>query len=540
MISMLLVSLLVFPLMAFAAEQPIHLFLNGKQLSAEVAPRIVQGNTIVPVRIIAESLGSKVQWEEKSRKVTVAKDDINIQLFINKQEVTVNNKRLKLETAPAILEGSTMLPLRFISEQFGVKVTWDEMTRSVFLFQPEQDIKVAVASPAAPNDEQGSEQEDGDATKAPVKPDKPDGKDQDKADKPSDKSVDKSSDKSTGSDKPEFQSPPSATDPAGKPFDKNTPAGQSNQASSVQSGQQGQTTEDNSFEALTTVRSVTMEGDRLSVKTSGPKAAPNVSYTAEPNRIVIDIPHGRLDPALKLGTNGEGIIKVNNQFAPQIRYLLFSKDSSIVRIIIDLSKKVTLKPVTAGSASELAWALIPPKERYRVVVDPGHGGKDTGAVSLTKRYEKDFVLALGNKIHKLLEKEPKIEAFITRNDDTFVELADRAAFANDREADLFVSVHGNSTGKETVRGVETYYFTEQSLPFANLMHKQMLKATGFPDRKVKQSGFYVIKNTTMPSLLLEVGFLSNETDENTMFQDAFQNQVAASIVAAIKQQLNID
>ncbi|TDF99390.1 N-acetylmuramoyl-L-alanine amidase family protein [Paenibacillus piri] len=583
MIFMLLVSLLAVPLMAFAAEQPIHLFLNGKALAAEVAPKIVQGNTVVPVRVIAESLGSKVQWEEKSRKVTVAKDDINIQLFINKQEVTVNNKRFQLETAPAIMDGSTMLPLRFVSEQFGVKVTWDEPTRSVFLFQEtdmsddEADLAAelegeAVDGKAAASDKEGRPVDgkpaaDKDQGKAGDKSgDKEPAKTSDKtADKDAGNTTNKTTDKDAGktADKPGAAgAAPLPGDAAGKdkPCDKNAVSGQQPPAGQPGQGQQGQLgqpvqsgqavqpgqTNPNSpanckaAEAATTVQSIVLDGDQLIVKASGAKAVPNVSYTDEPKRIVIEIPDAQLDPALKLGANGEGVSKDKSQTVSQIRYLLFSKESTNVRIIIDLSKKIDLKPSNASSPTQLVWSLIAPKDRYRVVIDPGHGGKDTGAISITKRLEKDFVLALSTKVHKLLEKEPKIEALLTRKDDTFVELSDRADYANDRQADLFVAIHGNSAGKETVRGVETYYYTEQSASFAALMHKQLLKSTGFPDRKVKQSGFYVVKNTTMPSLLLEVGFLSNQTDESTMFQDAFQNQVAASIVAAIKQQLNID
>ncbi|WP_258216071.1 N-acetylmuramoyl-L-alanine amidase family protein [Paenibacillus radicis (ex Xue et al. 2023)] len=536
-ISLLLLSMLMVPMLAFAAEKPINLFLNGKQLSANVAPKIVEGNTVVPVRIIAESLGSKVDWEEKSGKVTVDKDKVNIQLFINKQEVIVNKKKYQLEVAPAIMEGSTMLPLRFVSEQLGVKVIWDDLTRSVFLFDSEQDANSSAVSPAQPNEGQAGA---ADKTKVPSKPadnsngkgtDKTTDKSTDKAsdkitDKPIDKTTDKPIDKSDGAT--ELPVKEAAVKPGEKPVTE------------AQPGKQNPAASDKNSELTTTLSSISMDGDQFIVKTSGTKVTPNLISSNEGNRITIDFPNSKLDPALKLGANGEGIIKQNNQAVSQIRYLLFSKDSSIVRIIIDLSKKSAFKPATASTAAQFVWAIIPAKDRYRVVIDPGHGGKDTGAISVTKRLEKDFVLALGTKIHALLEKEPKIEAFITRKDDTFVELADRAAFANDRDADLFISVHGNSAGKETVRGVETYYYTDQSLDFANLMHKHMLKSTGFTDRKVKQSGFYVVKNTNMPSLLLEVGFLSNQTEENAMFQDAFQNQVAASIVTAIKQQLNID
>ncbi|WP_028548619.1 N-acetylmuramoyl-L-alanine amidase family protein [Paenibacillus sp. UNC451MF] len=539
LISFLLVSLLVFPMMAFAAVPQIQLYLNGKQLAAEVAPRIIKENTVVPVRIIAESTGAKVQWDGKNRKVTVDKSGMSIQLFIDKQDALVNNKSVKLETAPAIIDGNTMLPLRFVSEQLGVKVTWDELTRSVFLFQTDGDVKEDVSSPIAGEEgkqegntgaaaSETSKEDNTSSGKQPTTPtDKPSVKPSDSNGASTDKPADKPDKDKNDTTSPNKETGSTSTTP-GK-----TEAG---------GDQKGQQTKpgDKVKEPVTTIRSISLEGEQLIVKTTGAESKPNVSKLSEANRIVIDIPYSQLDPSLKVNDKGEGTVKGNQNNVSQIRYLLFSKESSIVRIIIDLSKKVDFKLSSAKTPNQLIWTFSPAKEQFKVVIDPGHGGKDTGAVSITKRYEKDFVLALGTKVYKLLEKEPRIEPVMTRDDDTFVELADRASFANEMKADLFVAIHGNSTGKESVAGVETYYYTEQSLPFAQIMHEQLLKSTQFPDRKVKQNNFYVVKNTTMPSLLLEIGFLTNRSEEAAMFQDSFQDQVAASIVAAIKQQLNID
>lgn len=588
LICMLLVSLLVFPVMSFAAVQPIQLFLNGKQLSAEVPPRIVQNNTIVPVRVIAESLGSEVKWEEKSRKVTVDKSGVNIQLFIDKHDALVNEKSFKLETAPTIVEGNTMLPLRFVSEQFGVNVTWDELTRSVFLQQeaaavvsgkeqadaslkdnkpadqqsgknePSSDKKSDKDKPssdkqpeaAKPGDKSSDKPSDKSAAggaqdkgnNAGSSADKPGTKPADKspdktADKPSDKSADKPGDKS--GDKPGDKAADKTGDKVtGKPGEK-----QQDKTDSGKDGKQGDGTGDKETkETKTAIRSISLEGTKFVVKTNGASAKPTVTAQPDKNQIIIDIANAELDPALKLNDKGEGEIQQKNENVAKIRYLLFSKESSIVRIIIDLSKKVDFRPSTAFSAtsSQLSWTLTAAKDQYKVVIDPGHGGKDTGAKSFAKRFEKEFVISLGAKVHKLLEKEPRIQSYMTREDDTFIELEDRVQFANDMKADLFVSVHGNAAVKESIEGVETYYYTEQSLDFAKQMHEKLLKSTKFNDRKVKQNDFYVVKNTTMPSVLLEIGFLTNKSEEAAMFQNEFQDQVAASIVAAIKQQLNID
>jgi N-acetylmuramoyl-L-alanine amidase len=459
---------------ANAASSSIQLFLNGQPLVSEVEPRIVKGNTMVPIRVIAESLGSQVGWDGKLRKVTVAKDGITLQLFIDKTDVNVGSKTVQLEAAPMIVNGLTLLPLRFVSEQMGVKVTWDELTRSVFLFKGD---KPAVASAQ---------------------------------EKPADKPIDKPVDKPAAVVKPE--EPVKAGDAGTQPVENKSPV---------------------------TIRSISIEEGKLQILTRSGKVAPNVFTQEESNRLIIDLPNSVLDPSLKLGANGEGKLDSSSEGVSQIRYLLFSKEPSIVRIIVDLSKQVEFVLDDKAGPNEIAGRLTPVKNKLLVYLDAGHGGKDTGAISIAKRREKDYVLSQTLKVYELLKKEPKVEVRLTRSDDTFLELAERVALANEAKADLFVSIHANSAAKETVGGTETYYWTEQSLAFAQLMHKHVLEATGFPDRKVKQDKFYVIRNTEMPSVLLEIGFLSNKTEEAAMFDEQFQSELASSIAEAIKKQLKL-
>ncbi|MCZ8512991.1 N-acetylmuramoyl-L-alanine amidase family protein [Paenibacillus filicis] len=513
--TLLIVSLLCLGGSVSAAASPIELFLNGKPLAAEVAPRIVNQNTIVPVRIIAESLGSKVAWDAKARKVTIDKGTTNIQLWIDKKDATVGSKAYKLETAPTIIDGSTMLPIRFVSEQFGIKVTWDDLTRSVFLFNPDdgnskQDAAATAggAGGSVTGTPGGSKTDSlADQPASEIKPGDPV------------KAGDKTGDGKSGDNTGAPALPPSS--PA---------AGQGTNGGSKN-------------DELPVLQGVTLKDDTLTFRAAGAIAKPNIFYLEGPDRIVVDFPNTKLDPSLldKVNAQNEGKFPDKNDFVSQIRYSLFSKEPSIVRMVIDLPKKTSFKlGDSSTSPNELSGKLIPVKTRYKVVIDPGHGGKDTGAVSVTKRYEKDFVLALGTKITKLLSQDPNIDVRMTRSDDTFIELADRASFANNLKADLYVSVHANSASKENIGGTETYYYSEQSQPFAELVHKYLLEATGFADRQVKQDRFYVIKNTNMPSILMEVGFLTNRNEDSQMFQDAFQDRVAASIVAAIKKQLNLN
>lgn len=173
---------------------------------------------------------------------------------------------------------------------------------------------------------------------------------------------------------------------------------------------------------------------------------------------------------------------------------------------------------------------------YKVVIDAGHGGEDVGATGASGQYEKNFTLSVAKKVAKLLEQNPHIQVYMTRSDDSFIsqESRHRPYYANDLNADLFLSVHANTFTDSSVSGTETFYYHPYSLPFAEIMQKYLVQATGFIDRGVKKENLFVIKDTTMPAVLLEIGYLTNPQDESQMWTEDFQDRVAASIVDGIK------
>lgn len=176
-------------------------------------------------------------------------------------------------------------------------------------------------------------------------------------------------------------------------------------------------------------------------------------------------------------------------------------------------------------------------DRLKVVIDPGHGGIDAGATGVSGKYEKDFTLSLSKKVEQLLKKESDIEVLMTRSDDTFIsqESRQRPKYANEVKADLFISIHGNTFSDSSVSGTETFYYHKNSQSFAEIMQKHVVEATGFRDRGVMERDLFVVKETEMPAALLEIGYLTNQEDEAKMWMDDFQNRVAASIVAGIKE-----
>jgi N-acetylmuramoyl-L-alanine amidase len=169
-----------------------------------------------------------------------------------------------------------------------------------------------------------------------------------------------------------------------------------------------------------------------------------------------------------------------------------------------------------------------------IVIDPGHGGGDPGAVGIGNIHEADIVLAIANRVTALLE-DKGARIIQTRTDDSEIELEPRVSQANRTRADLFISIHANAISLERpdVNGIETYYYGDGSLELAQTLHASMLNGTGRPNRRVKRANFYVLRNTAMPAVLLEVGFVTGAEDATLLPDPEFQAQMAEAIARGI-------
>lgn len=175
-----------------------------------------------------------------------------------------------------------------------------------------------------------------------------------------------------------------------------------------------------------------------------------------------------------------------------------------------------------------------------IVLDAGHGGHDPGADGASGNYEKHFTQALTEKVYQLLLKEPGFKPYMTRTEDTSIELEDRAAIANSQRADAFLSIHGNTfTSDPSVSGTETYYYELDSAKLAQVLQQAIVKATRFRDRGIKQEDWKVLRHSEVPAALLEVGFLTNAQEEAFLLGEKGQNQVAQAIVDGLKDYFQI-
>jgi N-acetylmuramoyl-L-alanine amidase len=217
----------------------------------------------------------------------------------------------------------------------------------------------------------------------------------------------------------------------------------------------------------------------------------------------------------------------------------------------------------------------------KIVIDPGHGGHDTGTIGPDGLLEKDLVLDVGRRLGKLLETRMGAEVVYTRKDDTFIPLETRTAIANREQSDLFVSIHANSSRDSAARGVETYYlnFTsnpdamevaarenavseksihelgdlvkkitlkekiEESREFAGDVQQSLhsglaSKGSGIKDRGVKKAPFIVLIGANMPSILAEISFVSNPTDERKLQTPEYRQRIAESLYKGIQKYVN--
>lgn len=190
----------------------------------------------------------------------------------------------------------------------------------------------------------------------------------------------------------------------------------------------------------------------------------------------------------------------------------------------------------------------------KVMIDPGHGGKDTGAIGASHR-EKDVVLQIGKKLRDMLSKRG-YQVVMTRTGDNFLSLQQRVDLCAKLEPDLFISIHCNSAGAKSARGIETYCMTpagsastsdskpsykkgkgnafdKNNARLALEVQKHLLRNTKANDRGIKHARFFVLKNSSCPGILVETGFLSNYYEHRLLGTSAYQDKVAVGIADAV-------
>ncbi|WP_297512684.1 N-acetylmuramoyl-L-alanine amidase [Thermococcus sp.] len=186
-------------------------------------------------------------------------------------------------------------------------------------------------------------------------------------------------------------------------------------------------------------------------------------------------------------------------------------------------------PTTKASASNLSG--------YTICVDAGHGGKDPGAVGYV--VEKDVNLAIALKVAQVLERDGA-RVVLTRNGDYFVTLSGRVQIANSADCDIFISIHANA-GPSSASGFEVYHYytSSRGKTLATYVDEEISKLIPLRNRGVKSAGFYVIKYTRMPAILIETGFVTNSYDASIISDEAYQWKYAYAILHGVQRYFGV-
>ena len=245
----------------------------------------------------------------------------------------------------------------------------------------------------------------------------------------------------------------------------------------------------------------------------------------------------------------------------EIRFTSISTDKKIVKKNVDLRSEME------------KW------EFKTIVIDAGHGGKDPGAVGYRGTKEKDIALDVAKRLEKKLSKNMNIKIIMTRDEDVFLRLSERTKIANESNGNLFISIHTNAAEDRRASGFETFLigpnkneaavrvaarenavlelegttdkkltnedliqatiaqssFASKSEQFASMVQKEIKKRVQSRDRGVKQAGFYVLMGASMPNVLVELGFISNPSEEKKLRSPQYRDQLATAIYRAVEQ-----
>lgn len=257
-----------------------------------------------------------------------------------------------------------------------------------------------------------------------------------------------------------------------------------------------------------------------------------VRELVDPDRLVVDV----LD-AVFIPVKQE--IPVNSAVVENVRAAQFQADPDIARVVVTLKRKTAYTITAEGNGNVLVIAVTDaPLRGHAVVIDPGHGGKDVGAIGPTGLMEKSVTLDIGLRVRRILV-EDGIRVIMTRETDVFIELADRPKIARERGGTAFVSIHANANVRTAVNGSETYYLSPLSLSLAQMIQDELGRSLGLPSRGIKTANFLVLRENTMPSVLVEAAFISHVQEEARLREEGFRERIAVAIARGITRFLAI-
>ncbi len=329
-------------------------------------------------------------------------------------------------------------------------------------------------------------------------------------------------------------------------------------------------------------------GTLITITTSKVFPESALSLRSSHNWIYVDIYGGKVDSLALYREYNHGLVAeiIPSQVTSELTQIGFClrDEAAEKQLILQNSKQIMVSIKSKKDLSKEANKdLESEKKRWlidRIVIDPGHGGRDPGAIGKQGTKEKDVVLSIAHYLKELLEDNLSVEVLMTREDDRFIALDQRTEFANRNQAKLFLSIHANSNRNRKIKGVSTYFlgpenteeardvanlensvidleneskyadlsqeryilsaiaqniYNKESQDLADIVQKEVSDECNLHDLGVRQAGFYVLWGAAMPNILIETAFISNAEEEKLLKNKAFQKKQAQAIFRSVKE-----
>lgn len=508
--------------------------IDKKEIESTAKPINYQNRVLVPVRTISENLGFTVDWQQETQKVIITNGegkDYKLELGIKDEKILLNEKEIKTDVYPKLVvfgkdETRTMVPIRLVAEAFNQEVNWN---------QEKQTVEITHKKEAKAYKQDAKTKKE----KEPVK--------------------EQNKEKET---KPETKEKESLVEVDGNIVKiKNI------------TGKYKISTLDNPTRFVIDVEDAKIKGEvKKYTNTISGITEIRVANNEKGLRVVVDA--GNI---AKENFTFE-VMELENNLAIYIKDLRQEKNFESIfeekeKEFEKNTQKESSKPDTVPDTSELESIIndinnakkeaptVTPietkinkdgllertKESTLIVIDAGHGGKDSGALSTDKKsMEKTIALQTAKKLEVALN-EKGYKTFMSRADDTFVDIYKRARTSNSINATLFISLHCNSTpsnNRENIDGIEVLYAprervkrkSEDQSKFAKLLLNNILAETNANSRGIKARPDLVVLNSTdATAALIEMGFITNSRELANLEGDDYQNKIVSGIVKAVSE-----
>lgn len=545
--------------------KPITIMLGNDIIKTGDMPAILLDNrTLVPAREVFESsnINAKVEWNQRNKEVNIAFEKTKIKLKINNKTAYVNNNPIKLDVPPKLIRDTlkqyakTMIPLRFIGETLDYNISWNQEKYRVLM------TKSSI------------EEIDSNFSKTDTETNKIaniiDIKIDDNKDLTNNKTIIIcADDKITSYKKIEWENKLIIDIDNASSTLKNNYIYDNSIIKEIRTSQYSKEPSitrivlDMKYENYDYITQLSNDKKEIKIDIScdineiesddieqiGNINYNNMSYNAEdklkfkfkkPNNVtlaqlkttdlyqdkkfIIEFPNNQSE------SYGSGELKINDSSINKFEFYTNNQGNTILEVY---AKKVFTYEITEDD-DNFILNIYSPKEKHIkvIVIDPGHGGNDTGAIG-NNLLEKDVNLDIVKYLKTYLDNEKDIKVYYTRLDDTYPTLAQRSELANKVKADFFLSVHSNSVENASPNGTETLYYNDNNKKYANIMQKHLINNLKLKNRGLVNRAIYVLKNTNMPSALVEIAFLSNQSDAKHLKDEDFKMKAAKALYMGI-------